>query len=258
MVKKGYDDGKTLSGNTIIGVSLPAGVSIVPVEHEGPPLAGVEEHPMDRKEFKIRLADTEGQRSSVGMLVKKMYSWRGYESAFSMNKQPNRITLVASAGETTVGTITLGFDGTLGLLVDELYKEELYPLRMQNRRLCEFTKFAVDSSVKSKQVLAALFHIAYIYAHEITQHTDLFIEVNPRHVRFYEKMLGFEKFGPEKNNTRVNAPSLLLRLPLAYASEQIQQYGGKSQLGNTVRSLYPHFFSPDEQIGIADRLRSLN
>ena len=258
MVKKGYDDSKTLSGNTIIGVSRPAGFNIVPVEHEGPPLAGVEEHPMDRKEFKIRLADTEGQRSSVGMLVKKMYSWRGYESAFSMNKQPNRITLVASAGEATVGTITLGFDGNLGLLVDELYKEELDPLRRQNRRLCEFTKLAVDGSVRSKQMLAALFHIATIYAHEIALHTDLFIEVNPRHVRFYERMLGFEKFGPEKNNTRVNAPSLLLRLPLAYLSEQVQQYGGKSQLGNTVKSLYPYFFSPDEQLGIADRLRSLS
>ena len=36
-----------------------------------------------------------------------------------------------------------------------------------------------------------LFHIAYIFARRMHDRTDLLIEVNPRHVRFYERMLGF-------------------------------------------------------------------
>ena len=37
------------------------------------------------------------------------------------------------------------------------------------------------------------------------------IEVNPRHVRYYERMLGFEVIGPERMNPRVEAPAVLLR-----------------------------------------------
>jgi hypothetical protein len=239
----------SLSGNTIIGVAVPIGMSIAPVENEGPPPPGVKELLMDRKEFKIRLADNEGQRSSANMLIKKMYSWRGYASAFSAEKQPNRITLVASSGNVTVATLTL--------LVDELYKEEIDHLRAVGRKLCEFTKLAVDSGIRSKQVLASIFHIAYIYAREIRGQTDLFIEVNPRHVRFYEKMLGFSQFGVEKTNTRVNAPAVLLRVELDYVKDQIDKYGGRPNMGEAVKSLYPYGFSPAETEGIANRLRSL-
>ena len=248
---------KTVSGSTIFGVSLPSDTEIAPVEKESAPRPGIREHAMDRKEFKIRLADNQGQRNSASMLIKKMYSWRGYESSFSNDEQPNRITLVASSGDLTVATITIGFDSAIGLLVDELYQDEIDILRQRGRRLCEFTKLAVDSGIRSKQVLAAIFHIAYIYSRDIQGHTDLFIEVNPRHVRFYEKMLGFVKFGDEKVNKRVNAPAILLWLELDYARSQIDKFGGRNELSETEKSLYPYFFSPPEEQGIANRLRTL-
>lgn len=204
--------------------------------------------------FRIRLADTHGQRSSANMLIDKMYSWRGYTPSPPIREIPNRITLVAHKNDHIIGTITLGFDSSIGLLVDELYKEEINPIRKQRRKLCEFTKLAVDGGVRSKRVLASLFHIAYIYAYNLHNSTDLFIEVNPRHAKFYEKMLGFKQYGPEKHNHRVNAPAVLLWLDLDYAHQQIQKFGGRLNLTRSEKSLYPYFFSPAEEEGISHRL----
>jgi hypothetical protein len=42
--------------------------------------------------------------------------------------------------------------------------------------------------------------------------TDMFIEVNPRHVPFYRRAFGFRVAAPERTCPRVLAPSVLLRL----------------------------------------------
>jgi hypothetical protein len=209
-------------------------------------------------DFKIRLADTMGRRSSASMLIEKMYSWRGYQTtSASADPRPNRVTLVASAAEQTIGTITIGFDSGVGLLVDQLYKADIDPLRAEGSSLCEFTKLAVDASVKSKRVLASLFHIAHIFAHHIRGCSHLMIEVNPRHVKFYQQMLGFKRIGQEKLNPRVNAPAVLLILDLRFVHEQIQKFGGHSEFAITEKTLYPFSFSPAEEKGIVGRLSRL-
>lgn len=249
---------KGLSGDTIIKVPMGFKASAGPLNQETPDLPEILEQVVDRKEFKIRLADTQGQRSSASMLIKKMYSWRGYQSTFTAEDHPNRITLVASSEDRTIGTITIGFDSPIGLLADDLYKDELTTLRHQGRRLCEFTKLAVDGEIKSKQVLAALFHIAFIYSFDIQKFTDLLIEVNPRHVKYYERMLGFVSWAETRINRRVNAPAVLLRLELGYVRNQIARFGGKPELAASEKSLYPYAFSPGEESGIANRLANLS
>ncbi len=209
-------------------------------------------------DFKIRLADTMGRRSSASMLIEKMYSWRGYQTASAVSDvRPNRVTLVASAADQTIGTITIGFDSEVGLLVDQLFAAEIAPMRIGNHRLCEFTKLAVDASVRSKRVLASLFHIAHIFAHHIRGCSHLMVEVNPRHVKFYQQMLGFKRVGQEKLNPRVNAPAVLLVLDLVLVNEQICKFGGHSELASFERTLYPFAFSPLEEKGIIGRLRRL-
>ena len=111
--------------------------------------------------------------------------------------------------------------------------------------------------VRSRSVLAAIFHIAYIYAYRIRDCSDLVIEVNPRHVRFYEAMLGFTRYGEQRLDPRVNAPAVLMRLDLVYGEAQIAKYGGHAELADEVRALYPLFFSPAEEHGIEGRLRAL-
>ena len=208
--------------------------------------------------FKIRLANTEGRRSKASFLIKRQFAWRGYQVGSLSDVPANRITLAAFANdEQPVATITVGVDSPAGLTVEAVYPDEVMALRATGKRLGEFTKLAVDSMVRSRSVLAAIFHIAYIYAYRIRDCTDLVIEVNPRHVRFYEAMLGFSRYGEQRMDPRVNAPAVLLRLALSHAEAEIARYGGHAELADEVRALYPLFFSPAEEQGIEGRLRAL-
>ena len=208
--------------------------------------------------FKIRLANTEGRRSKASFLIKRQFAWRGYQVGPLGEVPANRITLAAfSNDEQPVATITVGVDSPAGLAVEAVYPEEVAALRQAGKRLGEFTKLAVDSMVRSRSVLAAIFHIAYIYAYRIRDCSDLVIEVNPRHVRFYEAMLGFTRYGEQRLDPRVNAPAVLMRLDLVYGEAQIAKYGGHAELADEVRALYPLFFSPAEEHGIEGRLRAL-
>jgi hypothetical protein len=209
---------------------------------------------VNQDEYGIRLTDTAEGRNSASMLISKMYAWRGYAGTHKLNDDPNRITLTATDHGETVGTLTIGIDSPIGLMADQIFKEEMDAHRARGAKLCEFTKFAFDTNVRSKISLANLFHLAVIYSRDIHHCTDIMIEVNPRHRRFYEHMLGFKREADVRINPRVNAPAYLLRVNLEYVTEQIQRYGGTYSAGATDRSFYPYFFSPREEMGIINRL----
>ncbi len=206
-----------------------------------------------KQEFKVRLATTEDRRKSASLLIEKMYSWRGYD-ADALAQDPNKITLVAYQDDRVVGTLTLGLDSPGGMVVDQLYKAEADQLRAEGRKPCDITRLAIDQDIKSKSVLAALFHLSFIYGHNIHRGTDFLIEVNPRHALFYQRMLGFQQYGEERTCPRVNAPAVLLRLDLSHADEQIQRHGGTGAAVPGVKSIYPYFFSRDDELGITQRL----
>lgn len=207
------------------------------------------------KYFKIRAADCSGTRSSASSLIDKMYARRGYMTTpLSAQQAPNHLTLIASDLHCTIGTLTIGFDSENRLLVDDLFPDEVSKLRDVGRTVCEFTKLAMDNVIRSKRVLAALFNVAYLYAHKIKGADNLLIEVNPRHVRYYRNMLGFKVIGPRRLNTRVNAPAVLLSLDLSYVSDKVDELGGRPDLAATNRSIYPHFFSKRDESGILSRL----
>lgn len=209
---------------------------------------------VSRQEFKVRLAHNEDRRKLASLLVEKMYSWRGYE-ANPLNRDPNKITLVAHQEDKVAGTVTLGLDSPVGLVVDELYKAEIDKLRAQGRKVAELTKLAVDESSASKSVLAALSHIAFIYAFHIHKYTDFVIEVNPRHVFFYKRMLGYNQIGEEKMCPRVGAPAVLLHIDLDYIDRKTAELGGKLPPPPGEKSLYPYGFSKEDELGIAKRLQ---
>lgn len=214
---------------------------------------------VNRDSYAIRLTDTVEGRNSASMLISKMYAWRGYAGTHQFGDDPNRITLTASDKGKAVGTLTLGIDSPIGLMADQVFKEEMDQHRARGAKVCEFTKLAFDTSVRSKTALANLFHLAVIYARDIHHCTDIFIEINPRHRRFYEHMLGFQRQGELKVNPRVNAPAYLLRVGLEYVTEQIKIHGGTfSEQTTAERSFYPYFFSPREEEGIRNRLLSID
>lgn len=211
----------------------------------------------DEKSFGIRMIDTAEGRSKASLLINKMYAWRGYAGTHKLSDDPNRITLTASNKGEVIGTLTLGLDSPIGIMADEIFKEEVDAYRMQGARVCEITKLAFDNG-GSKEQMASLFHLSVIYARDLHLCTHIFIEINPRHRRFYQHMLGFKQLGELKTNPRVDAPAYLLVVDLAYVTSQVQQFGGTGMAASTaMRSFYPLFYSPREERGIIQRLKNL-
>jgi N-acyl amino acid synthase FeeM len=166
------------------------------------------------------VASSRKELKAAGDLVMRRYAWRGYmvdartlDHPAPGESESAAITLIANdaAGE-TVGTLTLALDGPGGLSVDDTYGSELDAVRAVGRRVCELTRLAVGEGADSKLVLAALFSVAFLLGRVIHRATDVFIEVNPRHVAFYERALGFVVAAGERICERVKAPSVLLRL----------------------------------------------
>ncbi len=210
---------------------------------------------MAQQKFKIRLTRDTEHAHSANLLIRKMYSWRGYETHSSTVKHaPNNICLSVFSAEQAIGTLTLGIDSAEGLAASTLYPCEIEQLRTQGRVLCEITKLAVDPSISSRNVLASLFHIAYIHARQLNNCTDILIEVNPRHVPFYQRMLGFRQVGDERQCPRVKAPAVLLRLETDYVEIQLRKFGGLMDQAKEETSLYPYSFSPNDEAGIIQRL----
>ena len=169
-------------------------------------------HPPHHPGFVIRQAQTLHQHGVADMLVRQMYSWRGYstESVVHRLNDPNRVTLSAWKGDDVVATLTLGRDSPVGLLADAHYCEELAGLRRPDRIICEVSRLAVDPDCGARDLLTTLFQAGYKYAMNIFAANDAVIEVNPRHARFYQRLLGFRQIGELRQCQRVHAPAVLL------------------------------------------------
>lgn len=205
--------------------------------------------------FNIRAAQTQRERRSASSLLSRMYATRGYESEHLADEEPDHAkTFLASDHDSAIGTLTIALDTASGLKLDALFPDEVGRFREAGHRICEFTKLAMDRRARSPRLLASLFHVAYIYAHRVKQLTHLLIEVNPRHVRYYETMLGFNVIAAARHNPKVNAPAVLLALDLGHAEQQIRRFGGRPELSAVERSAYPHFFSAKDEAGIIGRL----
>ena len=209
-----------------------------------------------KNQFKIRLASMHGVRKEACMLVQERYAERGY-GVQDLAEDPQRLAIVAYEGLDPVGTLSVGFDSAAGMLCDELYRQEIDLLRAEDRKLCEFIKFAADTSTSSVKTLASLFHVAFIYAHRIHGFDDVVIEVNPHHVKFYERALGFTQIGPERINRRVNAPAILLRGKFSHIGDQIRMFGGSAEGRKKEKSIYPYGFSQREEQDIQQRLDAM-
>ncbi len=173
--------------------------------------------------FKIRLAGSRASNQQAGSLVERRYASRGYEIP-SLASEPNLRTFVAYREGVPVGTVSIRIDSPKGLSADELYRTELAELRNDGKRLCEFTRLAVEEEAVHKNVLGGLFHTAYMYAHYVRDCDYGLIEVNPRHAVFYRRTVFFKLIGGERINRRVNAPSVLLCVSFEQIKAELEKY----------------------------------
>lgn len=213
----------------------------------------------DRVRFWIRLANTPERRRMAGLLIERLYARQGYRHDAVIKDAPDSITLISCDREDRViGTVTIRMDSPgNGLLADETYKTEIDLLRARGKRLCEFNGLAVDSSVRSKLVIARLFHIAMLYPWGLFGCTDCVIEVSPSHASFYCRMLGFEQLGAAHLCPRVNAVGVLLHVDFVVTNERLARVGGLMNNAGGDHSLLPYGFSKTDADGILDRLKRM-
>lgn len=203
----------------------------------------------------VHTAQTPGHQHRAHALVGRRYAERGYRFHAPVQPQADHLVTVNAGNQhSTLGTLTVRFDSAQGLHADEVFGLEIDALRKAGRRVCEFTKLALEGELPSQQILAALFHMAYIHAHLLRGFDILAVEVNPRHAGYYRRMLGFKVCSPERTNLRVQAPAVLLCLEFEHIRTQIAHYRGRPDLGSQARTLYPLAFSAQEEGRLVEQL----
>jgi ribosomal protein S18 acetylase RimI-like enzyme len=171
---------------------------------------------VDRAGLTISIATDREIAHEAQPLVRAAYEKMGYipkNPAAATRLEPPSHTIIARIGMTVVGTLTLGLDTpAAGLKADEVFSDVLAGYRSESKGLCEITKFAIAPETSSRLIQRELFKFAMEVA--IASGRDVaIIEVNPRHVTFYQK-LGFEAHPETRTNRRVNAPAVLRTLDL--------------------------------------------
>jgi len=137
-------------------------------------------------------------------------------------------TIVVSArreGE-VVGTLSLLFDGAVGLPMDELYPEALTRVRRGSRRIVEVGNFAIAKHVRGTAIVMHLMRAAVRLAMAERQ-DDLVIAVHPKHETFYRTIWLMERFGDVAPYPEVKgAPAIGLRGDLKNAPELLLFFYG--------------------------------
>jgi len=192
-------------------------LSVQAVSHSAP--RGLPHARPDRAEEETAIAVTRARTQAdlrvVALLLQSLYAARGYLVARLEANLDSDLILVATASGEPVGTLTLRFDGSVGLRADETYGEELDAARARGRCVCELGRFAVARTARSSAVIEALFREAHQIVRDRRGIDDVFIEVNPRHAAFYRHKFGFCVAAEGRQCARVLAPSVLLRLEVA-------------------------------------------
>jgi hypothetical protein len=199
-----------------------------PAAAAGPPVVTAV-HVAKSNTLRLGIAESLHQIEAANHLIRRRYAWRGYDlDAIEYHGLVARsddwhreITFFAAEPQTTLGTITLRLDGPEGLSAEATHSETMQSARTDGRRLGELTRLAVAGGADSRQVLASLFGLVYAVGRMVHDVTDVFIEVNPRHVAFYSRTLGFAAVGDEKFCERVRAPSVLLHLDVEILDGQL-------------------------------------
>jgi hypothetical protein len=190
-------------------------------------------------EFRILMFAGRLLPQPASTLVHQAYSRLGYDLRETIRPQKREsaataVLQVVHDGR-TLGTLSVNLDSAFGLDADALYREQIDQFRMQGTS-CEFTRLALDTELAGREVLCSLFYMAYVFSHVVHRARHLFIEVNPRHQVFYERMLGFRRLGEEKLCLRVGAPAVLLHLDFQFTKEQLQRF--RQGLGVVGTTLY--------------------
>lgn len=184
----------------------------------------------DIDSFLIKMAKTREELGDAFRLVYDEYEKSGYiqeRKACNMffhihHLLPDTAIFLMIYKEIIVSTLSLVADTKQFFLpMDSIYHDELDDLRKNNRKVIEACSFATSESFRWTNIFSYLFRQVYWYAVH-NGINDICIMVNPKHVRFYKKILLFEDLGVEKNYPRLGAPAFALKLNIDNYKERLQ------------------------------------
>lgn len=177
--------------------------------------------------MKVRVVRAWEQARDSEALLHSRYSMRGYavpdctellaEGAFTL-----QLVIPPAVPFATV-TLNVSQDR---LLCEQTFGDLVGPTRAAGYRLCEVTKLAIqDRSVERAgqvtaahpKAISALLHSAFLIARKLHRCDLMYIEVNPRHVRYYKHLVGFKECGQPRRCERADAPAHLMVLDMAAA-----------------------------------------
>ncbi|MCK6471376.1 MAG: hypothetical protein L6R28_06490 [Planctomycetes bacterium] len=214
--------------------------------------------------YRMRLCFNGLLRHRALSLAYRVYKACGYAqdcasglAACDYDARPETATFLAEDAEgRAIATVTLVFDEAQGLPSDEIFAAELAAPRAEGRRLVEVTRLAMDPAhAHSKELLVRLFNVIYLHARMVMGRDGFVIEVNPRHVNYYRRLLGFVPLGEARPCPRVlGAPAVLLALDFAYTDAEVARLAGQPATG--VRSLYPYFLPAEPAARAVDWLKA--
>ena len=209
--------------------------------------------------FTIKIANTLEEREAVFRLSYQIYLAKGF-----IKENPQQwhvrnydhvddtvILMVQDKEKKIVGSVTLVFENSIQLPAEKIYGDEIKKLRTNKFKIVEISRLVIDPRFRnSKEVLVLLFNYLYIYTYFVKSYNCLTIEVNPRHIKYYELLLNFKRIGNKMPcPNMLNAPAILLFNDLQSEIETLRIYQNSHLVKN--RSLYSYFFKPDQEKLIA-------
>lgn len=220
---------------------------------------GKEKFLLQRDDLSIYLVRSLKQKIRVNTLLKNQYAAKGYrtESASVFSHNPYQFTFEIRSKNQLTGTVSLIVDSDHGLNADQQYKFEIDTFRRKNsaRKVSEVSKLAIQHNSDYMKIFGLLFHTAFICAYSVHGSQDMFVEINPRHAPFYERMLGFKQVGEDQICQRVEAPVKLLHLDLENVNKQITEIINSKE-SNQRKILYRYSLTQQEEKNMAKGITS--
>ena len=179
--------------------------------------------PVIRTGLEVRPASSFHEMCRAFALVQQVYQHHGYTQPTQCNMRYTAFqllsgskTFVAHHNGTLVATGSMVKETGSGLPSSQVFHEELDVLIRQGRVLAEGTLFASAPNLNSTGVRATQELIRHGFWWCVAEDVDDFcIVVNPKHVRFWERKLGYELLSEEKTCPHVeNHRGVLLRLDI--------------------------------------------
>jgi hypothetical protein len=129
--------------------------------------------------------------------------------------------LLALKEDEVIATLSIIADGPGGLPMEEVFAEEVAEIRRAGKRIVEVSCLA-DRREKVERSVSVLLRLIKLLIQTTRQRgiDKLLIAVHPRHVAFYERMIGFVKIGDERNYGAVlDRPAVAMSLDLKLPNE---------------------------------------